>query len=73
MKLLSINSVDSDTIIQFRVISGYLPAKLRKSKLKKKKNVDTITVNVLRHLPFRRNQPLKSADDKQIGVLHDIK
>jgi len=29
----------------------------------KKKNVDTIVLNVLRDLPFSRNEPLKSADD----------
>ena len=37
------------------------------------KIVDTIVVNVLRYLTFSQNQPLKSADDKQIGVLRDTR
>jgi hypothetical protein len=31
--------------------------------------VDTMITNVLRDLPFSRNQPLKSADDWYIGIL----
>jgi hypothetical protein len=33
--------------------------------------VDTIISNVLRDLPFSRNQPLKSADDWYIRILND--
>jgi hypothetical protein len=31
--------------------------------------LDSIIQNVLRDLPFRRNQPLKSADDVVSGIL----
>ena len=46
----------------------------RESKFKKNIYfVDTNIEKVLRYLPISRNQPLKSADDKQISVLRDIR
>ena len=39
------------------------PPQKKKIEIKKKSCVDTIISNVLRDLPFNRNQPLKSADD----------
>jgi hypothetical protein len=42
------------------------------TKPKLKKNIDFVDIaisNVLRDLPFSRNQPLKSVDDKYIRIL----
>jgi hypothetical protein len=52
-------------------VPGFSPQTPENQNLKNTDLVDIMISNVLRDLLFSRNQPLKSTDDRHIGILKD--